>query len=169
MMVCFIAVVMALFVATLPLGIWRLFAERNAVADAVIIAVCLLVSALFVRKVVRRDIETGTWRLDDEALVGGVRGACRIQLADIVSISQGVPVRPRHETFWHRGALVVKLRGGRLLMLNLLHTEGGRELMEALVVRCESVFTISPVHTQKELVLLQRPRWNRLLGPDIVD
>jgi hypothetical protein len=137
---------------------------------AVVVAtglVCLMLGALAMRTILRRDAEALAWTLTDDVLAGGLDGRHRIPLADIVEVSAGVPVAPgRPATVWHQCGLVLKLRGGRLLALNLLQAEHGPALMDALAVRCASVFTTAPVHTERELALLHRLRWNRIVGAD---
>lgn len=140
--------------------------SHPAVAIAVGVA-CLALAALVVREIGRRDAETSAWTLTDDMLVGGVDSRHRIRIADIVEVSAGVPVRAGNvETVWHRSGLVLKLRGDRLLALNLLQAENGPALMEALAARCASVFTTAPAHTARELALLHRLRWNRIVGAD---
>ena len=140
--------------------------SHPAVAIAVGVA-CPVLAALVVRAIVRRDADTSAWTLTDDMLAGGIDGRHRIRIADIVEVSAGVPAGAGNvETVWRRSGLVLKLRGDRLLALNLLQAENGPALMEALVARCASVFTTAPEHSSRELALLHRLRWNRIVGAD---
>jgi hypothetical protein len=153
--------------AVVPFSIWHAAGDPGAGVMPIAIGVlCLAGAVLAMRTIVRRDAEALAWTLTDDSLAGGV-GHCRIPLADIVEVSAGVPVAPgRPATVWHQRGLVLKLRGGRLLALNLLQAEHGPTLMEALAARCASVFTASPTHTQHDLALLHRLQWNRIVGAD---
>lgn len=162
-----VTVALAGMLAIAPLTIWRAFGAPGPAAGIAIGAVCLVVAALAMRAIVRRDAEASAWTLSGDMLAGGVGGRCRIAFADISELSRGVPVAPgRPATAWHHGGLVLKLRDGRLLALNLFQAENGPALMEALVARCAAVFTTAPLHTQRDLALLHRLRWNRMLGAD---
>ena len=162
-----VTAVVAGLLAVVVLTIWRAFGSPGPAAGFVMGAVCLVVAAWAMRATLRRDAEASAWTLTDDTLTGGAGGHCRIALADISEVSQGIPVAPgRAGAVWHRDGLVLKLRDGRLLALNLAQAEHGPALMEALVARCASVFTAAPVHTQRDLALLHRLRWNRLLGAD---
>lgn len=164
--IAFLTATVAAFLTILPFSILRALAEPNVVVDATIVSVCLLLAAALMRKVVMHDLETSAWQLGNDTLIGGTRGEFRIELADIVALSPGVPVPPgARETPWHQSGLLLKLRDGRLLALNLLEAEGGRELMEALFARCGSALTVDLMLTRQELALLRRPRWNRLIAP----
>jgi hypothetical protein len=156
----------ALF-ALVPLMLLPASAASHPAVAVVTGPVCLALVALAMRAILRRDAETSAWTLTDDMLAGGLDGRHRIPLADIVEVSPGVPVDPRRPaTVWHHGGLVLKLRGGRLLALNLSQAEHGPALMDALVARCAPVFTTAPMHTGRELALLHRLQWNRIVGAD---
>lgn len=163
-----VTVALAGLFALVPFSIWRAAGAVGGGTIGIAIGVaCLVAAALAMRTILRRDAETSAWTLSDDALAGGPGGLARIPLADIVEVSAGVPVGPgRSATVWHQSGLVLKLRGGRMLALNLSQAEHGPALMEALVARCASVFTTVPAHTERDLALLHRLRWNRVLGAD---
>lgn len=162
-----VAVVLAGMCALVPLMLLPASIASHPAVVVVTGVVCVAIAAMAIRTILRRDAEALAWTLTDDLLAGGVGGHCRIPLADIVEVSVGVPVAPgRPATVWHQGGLVLKLRGGRLLALNLRQAEHGPTLMDALVARCASVFTASPAHTQRDLALLHRLRWNRIVGTD---
>ncbi len=110
----------------------------------------------------RKDVESMSWTLGDDALIRGRDADHRIQLSEIVELSRGVPVAPGDgvETHWHQTGLVLKVRDGRILALNLLDAEGGAALMQAIEMRCAARFTTAPRHTERELAWLQRMKWN---------
>ncbi|MGN6153455.1 MAG: hypothetical protein ACTHOH_15840 [Lysobacteraceae bacterium] len=156
----------ALF-ALVPLMLMPASAASHSAVAVAIGLVCLALAALAMRAILRRDADTSAWMLSDDVLAGGLDGRHRIPLPDIVEVSVGVPADPRRPaTVWHHGGLVLKLRDGRLLALNLSQAEHGPALMDALVVRCAPVFTTAPLHTERELALLHRLRWNRIVGAD---
>jgi len=163
-----VTVALAGLFAVVPFSIWRAAGAGGGDMIGIAIGVaCLAAAALAMRTILRRDAEAFAWTLTDDTLAGGPGGLARIPLADIVEVSAGVPVGPgRSATVWHHSGLVLKLRGGRVLALHLAQAEHGPALMEALAARCASVFTTAPAHTERDLALLHRLRWNRVLGAD---
>ena len=159
-----VMLVIAAVLAVLPYAAWRAFGPGGLVVPVLVVVAALALSARIVRALRRRDAQSLAWTLSDDVLHGSPGADCRIALADIVSISQGLPGR-RPRSPWVDAALVVKLRDGRLLLLNLLEAEQGDVLMAELVKRCASAWTDSPSHTAREREVLHRLPWNRLVWP----
>lgn len=140
---------------------------RGVAGTAVVLPALVLASWMSImaaRSLLRREAESHAWTLSADTLTRGLRGAERIRLADIVSIAQGVPGLRRRNP-WADASLVIRLRDGRLLLLNLTAARQGDALMAELVKRCAPVWTVSPHYTVRERALLQGLHWNRPLWP----
>lgn len=157
-----VAVVVAMALFALGRSWIALFAFPGPWALILLGVISLLGAWGVLRFLQRKDAESMSWTLGEDALIRGQDAAHRILLSEIVELSRGVPVAPGGgiETHWHQTGLVLKVRDGRILALNLLDAEGGAALMQAIETRCAVRFTTAPRHTERELAWLQHMKWN---------
>lgn len=112
-----------------------------------------------------RDREKMNWSLSEHELVGGMKRPVRIPISSVLSISEGVPARTgiAASNPWLKSGIVLKIKGNRILSLNLRTNEDGAQLMGALIHRCSAVLTTDPSFTVIELAILHRLKWNRVI------